>query len=56
MAIYEYRCDVCGQVKNVAAAMGEIYVVPNCDNCTIIMSRVWQSNPIHFKGDGWGHQ
>jgi putative FmdB family regulatory protein len=56
VAIYEYRCDMCSQEKAVSAGVNELHAIPNCDNCTIIMSRVYQVTPIHFKGDGWGHQ
>jgi putative FmdB family regulatory protein len=56
MPIYEFRCGMCGQPKSVSAGINEIYPIPNCDNCTIIMERVYQATPIHFKGDGWEHQ
>jgi putative FmdB family regulatory protein len=56
MAIYEFRCSMCSQEKTISVSMTEIYPVPNCDNCLIIMERKWSANPIHFKGDGWGHQ
>jgi putative FmdB family regulatory protein len=54
VAIYEFRCGVCAQVKQVSAGINDIYPIPNCDNCTIIMDRVYQATPIHFKGTGWG--
>lgn len=56
MAIYEFRCEMCSQTKQVSAGMNDIYPIPNCDNCIIIMTRVYSATPIHFKGDGWGHQ
>ena len=57
MAQYDYRCEVCGNMKTIKRSMEDnMDRNPYCDACTIPMMRVWTANPIHFKGKGWGHQ
>lgn len=57
MAQYEFMCSVCTQVTIIERSMtDELPRDPYCDNCVIPMKRVWQAAPIHFKGQGWGHQ
>lgn len=56
MPTYDFSCPICGQPKSAFATYDQEVVIPSCDNCTILMTRVWSSNPIHFKGNGWGHQ
>jgi len=52
MPIYEFKCDKCEAVKDVALG---IYVSPkiNCGHCGIEMRKQFKATPAHFKGDGW---
>jgi putative FmdB family regulatory protein len=55
MAQYDYRCEVCGEMKTIRRSMEDnMDRNPYCDKCTIPMMRVWVAAPIHFKGKGWG--
>lgn len=55
MAQYDYRCEVCGEMKTIRRSMEDnMDRNPYCDKCTIPMMRVWVATPIHFKGKGWG--
>jgi putative FmdB family regulatory protein len=57
MALYEYRCEMCQKAETVERAMtDQLPRDPYCPNCTIPMKRVYTAAPIHFKGQGWGHQ
>ena len=58
MAIYEFKCQVCGDTGTVSRSIhtdGDI-AAPNCQACTIPMERVWSLGGVSFKGDGWGGQ
>jgi putative FmdB family regulatory protein len=58
MAIYEFKCQVCGNTGTVSRSIdseGDI-PAPNCAGCGIPMERVWSLGGISFKGEGWGHQ
>ena len=52
MPIYEFKCDKCEGVKDVALGFDKPKEVI-CDNCGVIMWRIWTPTPTHFKGDGW---
>ena len=52
MPIYEFKCDKCNAVKDVAIGFEQPKEV-TCDNCGVFMWRVWTPTPTHFKGDGW---
>jgi len=52
MPIYEFKCDKCEGVKDVALGFDKPKEV-TCDNCGVIMWRIWTPTPTHFKGDGW---
>lgn len=57
MAEYDFRCEVCGKTKTVKRSMDDqLQRDPYCDGCEVPMTRIWTANPIHFKGNGWGHQ
>ena len=50
MPTYDYRCSICNMVQEVIRQYGEDHK-PVC--CGVIMDRVWTSNPVIFKGDGF---
>ena len=52
MPIYEFKCDKCEAVKDVALGFDKPKEV-TCDNCGVFMWRIWTPTPTHFKGDGW---
>jgi len=52
MPIYEFKCDKCESVKDVALGFDKPKEV-TCDNCGVLMWRIWTPTPTHFKGDGW---
>jgi putative FmdB family regulatory protein len=52
MPIYEFKCDKCEAIKDVAIGFHKPKEV-TCDNCGVLMWRVWTPTPTHFKGDGW---
>jgi putative FmdB family regulatory protein len=52
MPIYEFKCDKCEAVQDIALD----FVAPKvviCENCQVPMWRIWTPTPTHFKGDGW---
>jgi putative FmdB family regulatory protein len=52
MPIYEFKCDKCDGIKDVALG----FEAPKellCDECGVRMFRVWTVTPTHFKGQGW---
>jgi putative FmdB family regulatory protein len=58
MAVYEFKCGVCGNTDTVSRAIdadGDI-AAPQCRGCMIPMERIWSASAISFKGTGWGHQ
>ena len=52
MPIYEFWCDKCEGIKDVALSF-EAPKEVICDNCGVAMWRKWTPTPTHFKGDGW---
>ena len=56
MPTYDFKCPVCSNLKTLSAAYSDDLHAPSCDQCLLVMERVWSANPIHFKGEGWGHQ
>lgn len=50
MPTYEYKCKVCGGVREITRAYDDD-TIPVC--CETSMERVWSSTPIHFKGGGF---
>jgi len=54
MPTYEFKCPVCSDIKVIKAGFEDDLSSPGCDYCLVSMERVWTSNPIHFKGKGWG--
>ena len=54
MAIYEFKCAVCGVSASVNASMDSTVEAPKCTTDNIPMSRDFSSPAIIFKGTGWG--
>ena len=52
MPIYEFKCDKCDGITDVALGFDEPKDVL-CVNCGLKMWRVWTATPAHFKGEGW---
>ena len=52
MPIYEFKCDKCEAITDVALGFDAPKEVI-CQNCGVKMWRVWTPTPTHFKGDGW---
>jgi putative FmdB family regulatory protein len=52
MPIYEFKCDKCEAITDVALGFDAPKEVI-CQNCGVRMWRVWTPTPTHFKGDGW---
>jgi putative FmdB family regulatory protein len=52
MPIYEFKCDKCDAITDVALGFDEPKDVL-CVNCEVKMWRVWTPTPTHFKGEGW---
>lgn len=56
MAVYEFKCGVCGSTETISRdinADGDV-APPNCHGCMIPMERIWSIGAITFKGTGWG--
>jgi putative FmdB family regulatory protein len=53
MPVYEYKCNECEKTKELILSMSETDKDIDCDNCDRLMSRVFNSVPIHFKGEGF---
>jgi putative FmdB family regulatory protein len=52
MPIYEFKCDKCDGIQDVALGF-EAPKEVLCDKCGVRMFRVWTATPTHFKGQGW---
>lgn len=53
MPNYDYKCSICGMVREIYREFGEDSV-PTC--CQSSMERVWSATPAIFRGGGWGGQ
>ena len=53
MPVYEFRCDKCDRIQDVALGFDAPKEVV-CEGCSKPMFRVWTATPTHFKGTGWG--
>lgn len=52
MPIYEYKCDVCNNIKEVITP--EYQHVERCKTCGKEMYRIFPTKTtFHLKGDGW---
>lgn len=54
MAIYEFKCSVCGVTASINASMDSTIEAPKCTTDGIPMSRDYSSPAIIFRGTGWG--
>jgi hypothetical protein len=48
---HKYRCGICAATKIIDGAKGEVYLVPHCDRCTLMMHLV-PENPVP---EDWEH-
>lgn len=55
MPIYEFKCEKCGQPKDVVTRrMSEEVETPKCTECLIPMKKVVSSGTtFQLKGSGW---
>lgn len=53
MPIYEFWCDPCDRIQDVALSMTDPKIDIACEKCGAAMYRRWTATPAHFKGDGW---
>ena len=53
MPMYDYKCQRCG-LKNELHHKWHEKPTVLCTYCNEPMSKMITSNPIHFKGKGWG--
>ena len=53
MALYEYACKTCNEIKTVSRGISEKEVVPECQSCNIPLSRVYSSIGVTFNGGGF---
>jgi len=53
MGKYEYQCEFCYNRLEVERSIHAEASNPSCTNCGIIMSRVYYSPGIQFKGPGF---
>jgi putative FmdB family regulatory protein len=52
MPIYEYRCETCDTTFEIFHGMKENQK-EQCGNCAGNLKRVYNSTPVHFKGQGF---
>ena len=53
MLTYEYKCPKCGNSEEHQRDMDDRDQLPTCQACDVLMNRVWQATPTHFKGGGF---
>ncbi len=53
MPTYTYKCED-GHVHTEVRGMLEDQRETNCPECSKPLKRVYDTNPIQFKGSGWG--
>lgn len=53
MPTYEFVCDFCASKRSIELSMTVEVKTPSCEQCGLLMSRVWNPAPIHFKGTGF---
>lgn len=53
MAIYEFKCQVCGVTASINASMDSTIEAPRCTTDGIPMSRDYSTPAIIFKGSGF---
>ena len=53
MPTYEYKCTKCNATEEHQRTVDDRDNLPNCKLCDILMDRIWQATPAHFKGTGF---
>lgn len=51
--MYEYKCPRCSTLLSVERSIHAEASTPSCADCGELMSRVWSSPPIAFRGSGF---
>ena len=52
MPKYDFYCDVCDDQYELELSFDKVTLTVTCV-CNNPMRRIYTSNPVHFKGDGW---
>lgn len=53
MPNYEFQCRKCSDIKQCYRNVDDRNKLPECKECGILMDRIWQATPAHFKGSGF---
>jgi putative FmdB family regulatory protein len=53
MPLYEFHCSECQSSEEKIMSMSESAEDVECSSCGKVMSKKFNSVPIHFKGDGF---
>lgn len=53
MPNYEYKCKECNATEEGYRHIDDRDNLPKCNTCGILMDRIWQATPAHFKGSGF---
>ena len=53
MPTYEFRCKGCGHTVNVNAPLNKVIKTPQCLDCGIGLTRVYDFMKVNFKGSGF---
>lgn len=53
MPTYEFRCKGCGHTVSVHVPMNEVIQTPECLDCRIGLTRVYDFMKVSFKGSGF---
>ena len=53
MPNYEYKCSKCSASEEHYRHIDDRDNLPTCKLCDILMDRIWQATPTHFKGSGF---
>jgi putative FmdB family regulatory protein len=51
--IYEYKCPNCSVSSFTERSIHAEASTPSCADCGELMSRVWASPPVSFRGSGF---
>lgn len=53
MASYEFKCEVCSNLKEIRVPIGDDIPSPKCEYCMITMGRMYFAPLAKFKGTGF---
>lgn len=53
VASYEYKCEKDFSTQTIQRGMTQDEIIPYCDICNNLMTRVYSAPPVKFNGSGF---